>query len=244
MGVDAEMFVRIKGREHWLSDADELGAAYDLASTLGSDNFMITLGEYPDQPTWEHHALSIMRPVADASDAEDNGLDAKHVGRVAWTQDGDPIFAADDEQLIKIHLWTRYYGEDYARGDWPTIRAVAEWCELRFPGAEIWYGGDSSGICAAPLTRARRDQLNEFYLTKGRKPYTRDRGWDSVFAGGQTLACPICKVGMITCGGGQGDTFWYCDGCDKKAVTSPAGTQWLKHGVGFFDRHKEQQATS
>ena len=38
MGVDAKMFARIKGRDGWLADADELIAAYDLASTFGYEN--------------------------------------------------------------------------------------------------------------------------------------------------------------------------------------------------------------
>jgi hypothetical protein len=216
MGVDAEMFVRIKGREHWLADDDELLAAYQLASTIGHDSYLITLGG--DSSFSQHHALSIMRPIKDASDAEDHGLDADSVGKVVWTQDGDPIVAAPDEQFIKVHLWTRYYGEDYARGNWPIIRVTAEWLAMRFPAGEVWYGGDSSGICAEHLTAERLATLNNFFLSSGRRTYTR---YDSPFRSARgSCECLTCRQPMIDTGGGQGQQFWFCDGCGAEAVTA------------------------
>lgn len=238
MGVDAEMFVRIRGRANWLREEDLLKASYELASTLGSDNFLITIGRFPDEPKWQHHALSIIRPLQDKADAADHGLNEAHIGRTVWTQDGPTIVAENDEQFVRVHLGTRYYGEDYARGNWPIIRATTEWLEKRFPMGAVWYGGDSSGICAEHLTRERREQLNDFFLSSGRKTYERyfARPVDEV-TGTPAPQCPACNVTTIHCGGGQGEAFWYCDGCGKKAVTSKSGTRWLDRHQDFFDRN-------
>ncbi len=237
MGIDAEMFARIKGRENWLPEADELSTAYDLASTLGHQNFFITIGLFKNSSDHGHHALSIVKPLKDAQEAEDYCLDRSLVGKVLWTQDGDPIIAQDDEQFVQVHLYTRYYGEDYARGNWPIIRASAEWLEKRFPDCEVWYGGDSSGVCAAPFTRGRRDQINDFYLGDGGRSYYRRDGFN--FTGHAAPTCPVCAVPMFSSGGGRGTEFWNCDGCGKKAHTTTAGVRWLQRHTDHFDRKYE-----
>lgn len=233
MGVDARMFARIRGRDNWLKDENELTAAVEMAQAIGCDHFLITRGgEYK----WsQHHALSIVRPLKDTADCDDRGVDANHVGKVVYTQDGDDIVADPDEQFIEVHLWSRYYGEDYARGDWPTIRATAEWLEFRFPGCEVWYGGDSSGICAEPLTRARRDQLNAFYLKSGRTQYTRNASLLDMTRGIGGAKCPCCEIDMINAGGGPDVAFLYCDGCGKKLKKHRIGKyEWLSRHDDFF----------
>lgn len=235
MGVDAEMFVRLKGCENWLKPEDERRAAYELASTFGSDHFLITIGDWPKETSWEHHALSIMMPIKDARAAEYHGADDTAIGRTIWMQDGDPIIADDDEQFIRVHIFTRYYGERYARGDWLTIKAVAEWCERRWPAGEVWYGGDSSGICAEHLTPERRQQIHEFFLTSGRKSYTHyGRTSRDSITGHAAPICPVCSVGLIGCGGGHSLTYWYSDGCGKKAITTRGITHWVNRHVEFF----------
>jgi hypothetical protein len=232
MGVDAEMFARIKGRENWLPDTEELKAAYELASTISYWHFSIMKGGEYD---WaQYHALAIMRPIQDAADARDHGVMQSDIGRVVYTQDGPDIFAEPDEQFIRVHLAGRYYGEQYARGDWPTIRAVAEWLETRFPGCEVWYGGDSSGICAEHLSAARRDELNRFFLTSGCRTYERhaDNGVDR-FTGHKAPVCPCCNVALFSSGGGRGQSFWSCDGCGRRAVVTPLGKTL------FGDRHAD-----
>lgn len=231
MGVDAEMFARIKGRSNWLKPENELSAAYDLASTIGASNFIIMKGG--DYARIQHHALSIIQPIIDSEDADYHGVATALIGKTVWTQDGPEIVAGDNEQFVKVHLWSRYYGEDYARGDWPTIRAVAEWLEMRFAGCEVWYGGDSSGICAEHLDRSARDKLNDFWLRNGRKSY--NRMFSSVFEDSNIKTnCLCCEVAMISNGGGQGHTFWYCDGCDGKAISNHREIKRLKRGDDFF----------
>lgn len=212
MGIDAEMFARIKGRDSWLLPAEELKAAYDLASALGHRHFMISA---PGETYYHHHALSIIKPM-DAETAAEYDV-PQYAGKVVWTQDAEPEIAGPDEQFIKVHLYTRYYGEGYARGDWPTILMTAKWLELRFPGCEVWYGGDSSGVAAEPLTTELRERLTRLWLTSGTRTY------HSAFGGiggkaDPVCTCPRCKEPMSVYGWGGGGTMHHCPGCGHHAV--------------------------
>ena len=239
MGVDARIFARIKGRENWLRDKDELVAAYQLASSLGHQHFFITKGN--DPICAEHHALSIVRPIKDAETAAEYGLSLEHLGKVVYHQDGPEIFADDDEQFIEVHLWSRYYGPCYARGDWPTIRTVAEWLEWRFPNCEVWYGGDSSGICAAHLTEEVRKEFSRLYLSSGTTAY--HRGFSGVTSQGHTPpTCPTCEQPLYSTGGGGGQCFWFCDGCGKQGITKGGNLRWLKRNSDFFKPEFEEEA--
>ncbi|MEH6414078.1 hypothetical protein [Pseudomonas sp. CGJS7] len=84
-----------------------------------------------------------------------------------YQQDGPPIDADPGECLLEINLFSRYYDEDYARGDPILIAAVADWLDAQIPGCEVWYGGDSSGVLAAPFGRQRRRQLIEHARVHG-----------------------------------------------------------------------------
>lgn len=215
MGVDAEMFVRIKGRENWLRPEHELAAAYELASSVGADNFFVQFNDETGALDG-HHALSIVRPYGDDEYENDPALK----GKVVWEQDGPEIIADADEQFIRVHLWSRYYGPSYARGNWPVIRQVIEWLAMRFPTGEVWYGGDSSGICAEHMTAARVKEFNDFFLETGRKTYTR---YPSPFQKSSAPICPCCRTPSVNTGGGQGHEFYYCDGCGQKFIQVRGG---------------------
>lgn len=216
MGVDAEMIVRIKGKENWLDEKDLIRTAYEMASTLGHDNYFITLGDNKTYGT-PHHALSIIQPIKTKEEAEYNGIEESLIGKTVFTQDGPDILAEEDEQFIKVHFWTRYYSEDYARGNWPVIRDTADWLRLKFPKGEVLYGGDSSGMCAEVLTVERQKELNDFYLKDGGKSYYR-RGF-GFMEKHNAPTCPCCKEPMFSFGGGGNTTFWNCDGCGMKSLT-------------------------
>lgn len=230
MGIDAEMFVRIKGKENWLKDDDELAAAVHLARTVGPEKFYI--GD-------DQHALSIIRPQT----SDERYVDRAHDGKVVWRQDGPEIIADDDEQFIRVHLWSRYYAPGYERGDWPTIRQVAEWLDFRFPGGEVWYGGDSSGACASKFDNEARDKMNGHYLNAmGRTGYTG--GFGSL---GDSDTCPRCKIEKDCSGGGGGASFMRCSGCGKKTVlfkgeayVVPGGVDHFawREGMGKWEREK------
>lgn len=137
MGVDARMFVRLKGRDNWLAEADVLKTAYDLASTIGSDYFSIYRADNAITKSCglaPQHALKIEQPIKDAKDAEYNGVPEALIGKVVWTQDGDEIVADDDEQFVRVNVSARYYGRGYERGPWPVLRTIIEWLARRSPG--------------------------------------------------------------------------------------------------------------
>lgn len=233
MGVDARMFVRLRGVENWIKPEDVLPLSYELASTVGYDAFLITKGAKHSFGV-PHHALTIAAPIKDAADAEYHGLGEEAIGGVVYTQDGDHIVADADEQFVEVHLMGRYYGKGYERGSYPTLRAIAEWLEFKLPSGEVWYGGDSSGMCATAFTPAARSDLNRHFLANGRRPYQRafGDGFNSI-TGHRAPTCEVCEVRMFSTGGGQGRSFWSCDGCGAQAIVDKAAT------VHRFDRHKD-----
>lgn len=248
MGVDAEMFVRHKGAPLGETEIRQLAAR--MCATLGHERFLILR---PGEFTWEsagRHALSLCPTVAekraeyqtDYSGAPEyyegvlRALNDVEDSRHVWTQDGPDIIGDPGEQFIRVHLWTRYYGPGYERGDWSIIRATAEFLEAAIPGCEVWYGGDSSGVCAAPLGEAERATMTAYWLSKGHENYRAAFG---SFRRSVSESCDFCGgKPMHDCGGGQGETFWHCDGCGLKRVTGPGTSRDLAKGVDFFDRHK------
>ena len=46
------------------------------------------------------------------------------------------IIAKPNEQFLEVHVWSRYYGEDYARGDWKTLSFILMWCVFNIPDDE------------------------------------------------------------------------------------------------------------
>lgn len=132
-----------------------------------------------------------------------------------FQQDGDDIRPEGDETLLEVHLSGRYYGEDYERGDLIAYVGMAEFLETLIPGASVWYGGDSSGICVQPFDKARRAALLKHAATAGHDPYMRDNPLISDALSGANPLCPSCDVRMARCGyGGHGNyALWRCSGC-------------------------------
>lgn len=230
MGVDAEMFVRIKGKENWLSEDDVKRLAYEIGTAF-DNQFFFTMNPRQGVFNKKRRALEIMRPLKDVSDAENYGLEADMVGHVVWSQDGEPIVAGDDEQFIKANLYHRYYGEGYERGDWPKLRACIFWLTVRIPAGEVWYGGDSSGICAKYADKSFLDAMDLHWAVHARRPYVRYESSFKPFLHGQVPVpiCELCEVPMADCGGGGKFTFYWCDGCGQKASAHVNGTvAWAK----------------
>lgn len=234
MGVDARMFARHSGQALTPTEVRQLASR--LAATLGVNSFMVMRpGSMPWYPEGRH-ALTLVPTFEEI--AADDQEHAAWVRREAggqvgmttqvYTQDGPPILSKPGEQFIEVHLWTRFYGPGYERGDWPAIRATSEWLERHIPGCEVYYGGDSSGICAAHLDGPAREHLTTHYLTHGHEPYRGGRG-------SAPIHCDFCLRGMHDVGGGQGRRFWRCDGCDLKTITVGAERHDLPRDVEFFD---------
>lgn len=244
MGVDPKLFARIKGQQNWMSDAHVRDLAVRLAAALGHERFtIITPGHgfswHPDG----RHALSIETETVSARLAEIAEYDDKWASEerqrlsladpsaIVITQDGPTIILGPDEQVVEAHLMSRYYGIGYERGDWPTIRAVAEFLELHIPGCAIWYGGDSSGVCAEPFGPAAREALNRHYLSVGHTPYRSHFG---SFRGTPAPHCSFCVADMQNSGGGGSEDFWFCEGCGQKTVTEDGVRHDLKPHADFF----------
>jgi hypothetical protein len=222
MGIDAEMLVKINGRDKWLSPERLRELCYLVGSTIGHDHFCIS-DEYG--VFGPRHCLSIIDPW----NATEEGCYEELNGNTIFTQDGDPIIASDDEQFVEVHFMTRYYGVDYERGDWPVIKATAELLERHIPACEIWYGGDSSGIVATLFDESARKELHDHFLGSGHRPY-------SDYFGTNGPRCPLCAVSMNNCGGGNDRSFYRCNGCGRQEVVFSGGIRRkVPHRGDLFD---------
>jgi hypothetical protein len=234
MGVDAEMFVRIKGKQNWLSEDQVKRLSYEIGTAFPTDTFFVM---NPRSLSYEgaevRRALKIMPEIKDADDADYHGADSGHVGKVVWTQDGDPIVADDDEQFIKVNLWGRYYGPDYERGSWPTLRAIIFFLSETIPNGQVWYGGDSSGMCAERADSVFMAKMDRHWVNHARRPYVRYQspGIGALFSyPAQRIVppvCELCDVPMASCGGSRDYSFYWCDGCGQKASKHANGAlEW------------------
>ena len=204
MGIDAEMFVRLRRRPEVTSE-EVREASYWLASTLGHDHFFISE---------EHHVLELIKPQS----AEDRWRDSTYDGKICWHQDGLTLVAEEGEQFVRVHLWSRYYGEGYERGNWMLLRTVVEWLKRRWPDGAVWYGGDSGGVCAEELTSARLEKLDRLYFCKGREAYTHFS-----LRGSSHVWCLTCEHEMANIGGGGADNYLFCHGCGQEVIETPHG---------------------
>ena len=148
---------------------------------------------------------------------------------LAWTQDGDPIFAEPGETFLGVSLWTRYYGPGYERGDILTICAVAEWSETNMQPCEVWYGGDSSGVCAAPFGPTEREAMRKhLYGTQGRAYFAE---FDERATSPTPEPCGLCVPGenrFNRCGWGDSYIKVHCAGCGKSFVSNDNGASWAE----------------
>lgn len=193
MGVDAQMLVRSIPP---LPESAVLHLSYRLCEAFGHEHFSIV---HPgNKYGWAtRHALSIVE---------------------SYDQDGPTLFPRQGEQFIEVHLRTRYYGMGYERGNLPLILGVADWLERNIRHARILYGGDSSGVIAAPLTSAHRELLLAHFCSVGHVPY-------ATFGGSNETgpSCPLCKEPTHRFGWGKSYGMYACLGCDWKVETRDGG---------------------
>lgn len=124
MGVDVEMYVRVKPP---LSEPRVTALAGEICEAFGAKHFVAD-GPGP---------LEVVEPGDSV------------YGSLSETA-GVRIEREPDEQIICVHLISRYYGEGYERGDLLLIVSVIEWLEQRIPSAEVWYGGDCESLPPMP----------------------------------------------------------------------------------------------
>ncbi|HJX82306.1 MAG TPA: hypothetical protein VJ248_09760 [Candidatus Udaeobacter sp.] len=189
MGVDACMFLKVKEP---ISDDQILGLARDAFHRFGDELFVLhgkDHGGWSDSP---RHCIS-------------------RIDR--YEQDGDDIEPENGETFLEVHLSGRYYGIDYESGRLPVYLSLAEYFEKVVPGVEVWYGGDSSGICAEKFDKKCRDNLFGHFCKHGHTPYQSH--FDEEKSGPE---CNLCKVKTIRNGWGAKYASFFCPGCSVTAV--------------------------
>lgn len=137
-----------------------------------------------------------------------------------FTQDGPTLTPEPGETFIHCHLFTRYWGPGYERGALGLIIGVAMWLEKRFPGGVVWYGGDSSGVCAIPFDAKARDEFIAHAASDRGADYRtlRNRIW-----GDPPQSCEFCGPQMTPCRWGGGTTGYVCMGCRLHRLVTKEG---------------------
>jgi len=195
------------------------------------EEIIADIGECPEQLRRSIEFTNVSYPLDD-EDYPDFTPEDRVPGKL-WTQDEDPIKAVKDEWFLEVNLWTRYYGVGYERGDLMTICSVAEWCELNIPNCEVWYGGDSSGVLAAPFTEAERTKLKKHYYSQNGWDYY-GQGMFGRFARESDKAhpepCGLCiGAGSFSqYGSGPQWSAVHCASCGKSFETRDQGQTWTK----------------
>lgn len=186
MGVDAQMFVKTKQK---LSANDVRALSVHAFAAFGSSILSVTRpGEFSFWPEGRH-ALELIE---------------------AYGQDGPDITPKVGEQFIAVNLAGRYYGPGYERGPLHDYIAVASWLEHHIPDAKVFYGGDSSGICAESFGETDRRAFLLHFNEHGHAPYRHD--WSD--GKGRPPLCDFCSQDYTQ--NGQGPEGWaafYCHGC-------------------------------
>lgn len=209
MGVDAQMLVRVPRK---LRPAEVFREAVRIARAFASDTFFIDRpGKgYGRRKKTGRHALTI---------------------ETKYEQDGDPIIAEPDETLVEVHLWGRYYGPGYERGDLVTILAVARWLRGVWPDGVVWYGGDSSGIVAEPLDAEAEAALWSHYMSAQGRAYFAGR-WDNTTV---MHDCDFCKAALSSVNA----TKFYCMSCGGHWQQQPDGS--LRELDNKWEGHKVEE---
>ena len=198
MGVDARMIVKTTRP---LTAEQVLSLAADCVEAFGTDGLWVNRD---GRIFAARHALTIV-------DGD-------------YSQDGEPIQQRPGEQIIEAHLWGRYYGVGYERGDLPFYISLAGWLERRIPEGVVYYGGDSSGICAEPFGADARERLFAHFCAVGHVPY--DSAFDRGVAKPKEAWCDFCKRWMGQYGFGATYAAYSCHGCDWRAETHDGGKTW------------------
>lgn len=149
MGVDAQMFIRTRLT---LNECEVRCLAYKLAEAVGGHHF---IHEPLLPPDYDRHGRGCLRRIE------------------IYSQDGQDIEPDPGETFIEVVLSGRFYGAGYERGNPFVYLAVAEWLERNVPDCAVWYGGDSSGICATLFDAAARKALIDHWASCGGEPYRR-----------------------------------------------------------------------
>lgn len=210
MGVDAEMFVRTK---HKVTDTDLRKWHYSLGCAF--HEHLWAFGTHANKVPDKLYLFRVDR----------------------WAQDGPTLYPEKGETFLRLHPRTRYYGPGYERGDFPTIKALAEFLELLIPEAEVWYGGDLSGICAERFGPLEREQMLHHWVENQHRPYLT-YGRDTMNS--TNPVCPYCHEVCPQYGwGGSYAASYTCIGCGWERTTRDGKVyEGWKLSIDEFGREK------
>lgn len=195
MGIDAQLLVRTRKP---LSPLEVRKLSRDLVAAFGVRSFYVC-------------------PPGDEFDP-----DGRHALEIVseYVQDGPTILPEPGEQFVDVHVATRWYGKGYERGDLILLIAVTEWLEIRIAGCSVWYGGDSSGVLAAPFDAAARRELFAYFAARGHDPYT------SAFGSAKAETCKFCADSPLhACLFGPNGTGYVCAGCGLHRLVARDGAK-------------------
>lgn len=210
--------------EKWRKDFNAHPFCATWKTTGDGDVHQKILDDIGKPPEELRRAISLSRYYGEED--PDVPLPNRQEGK-CWFQDGDTKYAQPDEWFLEVSLWTRWYGAGYERGDLLTLCAVAEWFEANIPGCEVWYGGDSSGVCVEPWPEAARTLLRRhYYSEQGRHYVNSSDGFGSSSV--RPKPCGLCVGGanMNQYGSGGNYVAVHCGGCGKNFVTRDNGATW------------------
>ena len=177
MGIDARILIKNKG-ERW-SPERIMQESAQMCALFGAEKFFInhdgTIGN-------KRHAIDQTDTVDDIlkdnlcwmeeGDRFYEAMIDQQPTRQVYTQDGEPIYGEADEQLLEVHVWTRYYGPGYERGDWLFLRALFAYFNNKDDANyEVWYGGDSSGVEAECMTPSKIAEYDRHFFSKDGRAY-------------------------------------------------------------------------
>lgn len=213
MGVDATIVVAVPCK---LTPDGVRRAAVKMATAFGAH----ALGIYRGDGGRGTHALEIV---------DQN----EHYG----------VIRPEGGTLVECNTRQSYYGPGYERGNLGTILAHCDWVAREFPGAVVYYGGDTGAILQ-PIA----DQLDEL-LAHWHGPNSRAY-YDRTYRGAQA-ARPICafcstvghKIEMSYCSGEPGTregASYECPGCGKFVRRTPTGNLEVSHPITFGYRKDAQ----
>lgn len=204
MGIDARLYVVTSQK---FSDDDVRKLSYEVGLTFGADRFFRSKGwKWDGGEVPPHHNISKVEKIE---------------------QDGPDWKPPAGKSLLEVHVFTRFYGVGYERGDLPFLIILAEWLERKIPGCEVMYGGDSSGVCAAGFgAKARAALLDHFAGSHGRDYFKSNWG-----SGLDPLPpkCDLCEVPMVQFSFGGGQAGFSCAGCGAKLQTFDHGKTFIPY---------------
>ena len=251
MGIDANILIKYRSphqpTKEWLNDL-----SWNLSAAVGPEQFYTESEGYEDEaefekaydawcnlpkeqrtlencPSMVRRAVELCGKIKPGEYVVGNDTQSWHFdtpGRI-YHQDGPDILAADPEEwLLTVNYTGRYYGPGYERGDLFTILKISAWFIANLGGCRVFYGGDSSGVCAVELTPAYVAYLISHWAGEhGRDYYTRSG--ECEFPGPKP--CALCP----STGPRHQQYLWSgsvagvsCMGCGKKFRTEDKGLTW------------------